>query len=93
MNRTSKSIAIINTHLNTNGCALSSREVFLSAPLFLITENTEFCVSVPPTFQKKNKGALLEIHELLRAQQLVRRRMSVIATLFERLHNPLFTQE
>jgi hypothetical protein len=35
-------IDFINTRLRTNGCALSSRKIFYSAPLFLNTENMEF---------------------------------------------------
>jgi hypothetical protein len=57
MSKTSNSIAMINTRLNTNGCALSSRNIFSSAPLFLSMKDIEFRVSAAFTFLAKNKGA------------------------------------
>jgi hypothetical protein len=92
MSRTSNSIAMINTRLNTNGCALSSRNVFSSAPLFFSMKDMEFRVSASFIFFTINKGALLGIFELLRAQLLVRRHLSIIATLFWGIRNLLFTQ-
>jgi hypothetical protein len=40
-------MAMINTHLNTNDCALSSRKFPSPAPLFLNTEDMEFRTVVP----------------------------------------------
>jgi hypothetical protein len=63
------------------------------APLFLNMEDAEFRASVIfHVSHEKNKGTLLGILELLRAQLLVRRRMLVIVTPIEVLLAYFFTQ-
>jgi hypothetical protein len=51
-------MAMFNTRLNTNGCALSSGKVFSSALLFLNMEDSEFRIS--PRFSWKNKGTTVD---------------------------------
>jgi hypothetical protein len=75
-------VAITNTRLRINGCALSSRKSLSSAPLFLNTENRAIRASAIATFPMKNKGALLGIPTLLRAQLLMIRRVLVCSPLF-----------
>jgi hypothetical protein len=62
-------MAIINTRLRTNGCAL-----------ILNAEDMAIQVAVISASPTKNKGVLLRILALLRAQRLVRRRVFVMAT-------------
>jgi hypothetical protein len=61
LQKSTNRIDLTDTRLRINCCALSSRKVFLPAPLFLSREDTEFRISVSSAFLMKNKGALLGI--------------------------------
>jgi hypothetical protein len=69
--------------LRTNRCALSSRKfIFFCAFNFLTRKTWNVDFSPLSCSLQKNKGALLEILELLRAQRLVGKRVLVMVTLF-----------
>jgi lipoprotein signal peptidase len=84
MKRTSNSMAMINTRLRTTVAPLVAVIFFFPLhPIFEHGRNDEnsrfhdFRI-----FYTKNKGALLGVLELLRAQLLVGRRVLIMATLF-----------
>jgi hypothetical protein len=74
-------MAIFNTRLIINSCALSSRKVFIYAPLFGNMEDMEFRVSVPSTFLTKNKGATVDTQTRVGYRNAISRlRNSIIDT-------------
>jgi hypothetical protein len=85
LQKTTNSIDLANTHLCTTVAPLVAVSFFCLRPYFWNTRirNFEFRV-----FHEKNKGALWEILAVLRAQRLVRRRVPILATIFDGLCNP-----
>jgi hypothetical protein len=88
------SVAITDMRLRTDHCALSSARIYNNAPLFFFVRNIESTEAQNSVFSVfKNKGAGERILRLLRAQPLVRSRVSVKSILFVGFGNIVLAQK